>query len=72
MVERFSEYVLRNKHLWYKNIHKVYNDFMYVMVILVRLGLMHEMRKRNGLGLGSPLCVDVNGFSLFIIYLQLQ
>lgn len=53
MPERLSEYVLHNKHLWYENIHKV-------LVILVRLGL-HEMRERNGLGLGSPQCVDVNG-----------
>lgn len=54
MPECLSEYVLHNKHLWHKNIHKV-------LVILVRLGLMHEMRERNGLGLGSPQCVDVNG-----------
>lgn len=60
MPERLSEYVLRNKHLWYKNIHKV-------LVIVVRLGLMHEMRERNGLGLDSSQCVDVNG-ACFPIY----
>lgn len=54
MPEHLSDYVLRNKNLWHKNIHKV-------LVILVRLRLVHGMRGRNGLGLGSPQCVDVNG-----------
>lgn len=54
MPERLSEHVLRNKNLWHKNIHKV-------LVILVRPGLMHGTRGRNGLGLGSPQRADVNG-----------